>query len=79
MPKTMKISKWGTSLAIRIPQFIVYNLELQAGDEVKLKYQGNRIFIEIQKSPRPLKLKTPAEEFEETIRRQLHETGIPGY
>lgn len=79
MSKVMKISKWGTSLGVRIPQFVVDNLELQAGDLAKIMYEGNRIYIELQKAPRPIKLKTPAEQFEEQIRRQLHERGVPGY
>lgn len=79
MPKIVKISSWGNCLAVRIPQYIVDNLELQAGDSVELQYQGSRIFIELHKKPRPIKLKTPAEEFEEQLRRQLHEAGVLGY
>lgn len=79
MSKIIKISSWGNCLAVRIPQFIVDNLELQAGDVAEIAYQDNAIFIELHKKARPIKLKTPAEQFEEQIRRQLHEAGVPGY
>ncbi len=79
MSKITTIGKWGPSLGIRVPQYIVDNLDLQAGDQAELSYQGNRIMIELHKTERPAKLKTPAEEFDEQLRRQLHETGVPGY
>lgn len=79
MSKIVTINKWGNSLGVRIPRYIVDNLELQPGDTAEMQYQGNRIFIELHKKPRPIKLKTPAEEFEEQLLRQLHEAGIPSY
>lgn len=79
MSKIVTINKWGNSLGLRIPGYIVDNLELQAGDSAELQHQGNRIFIELHKKPRPIKLKTPAEEFEEQLLRQLHEAGVPGF
>lgn len=79
MSKFVTISKWGPSLGIRIPQYIVDNLELMPGDHVEINYEGRRIMIELHKAQRSPQLKTPAEEFEDSIRRQLHEAGIPGY
>jgi len=79
MSKFITISKWGNCLGVRIPAYIVDNLHLQAGDQAELSYQGNRIVLEVEIKERLPQLKTPAEEFEEQIRRQLHEAGVPGY
>lgn len=79
MSKTIRIGKWGPSLAVRIPQYIVDNLELEAGDLADLSYQASRILIGLHKKETPNKLKTPAEEFDEESRRLLHELGVPGY
>jgi antitoxin MazE len=46
----MQISKWGNSLAIRIPASIVNALELREGEEIELHLAGERSF-EIVKKP----------------------------
>jgi len=46
----MQVSKWGNSLAIRIPASIVNALELREGEEVELHLAGERSF-EIMKKP----------------------------
>lgn len=38
----MQVSKWGNSLAIRIPQSLVEALELKEGDEVEITVAGRR-------------------------------------
>ncbi len=40
----MRVSKWGNSLAIRIPAEVVEALELREGDEVEVRVAGTRSF-----------------------------------
>ena len=40
----MRVSKWGNSLAIRIPASVVEALELKEGDEVDIRVAGTRAF-----------------------------------
>jgi antitoxin MazE len=40
----MQVSKWGNSLAIRLPASVVEALELKAGDEVEVHVVGDRAF-----------------------------------
>jgi antitoxin MazE len=40
----MRVSKWGNSLAIRLPAGVVEALELKAGDEVEVRLAGARTF-----------------------------------
>jgi antitoxin MazE len=40
----MQLSKWGNSLAIRLPASVVEALELKAGDEVEVHVAGERAF-----------------------------------
>ena len=40
----MQVSKWGNSLAIRLPAAIVEVLELKEGDEVDVQVAGQRAF-----------------------------------
>jgi antitoxin MazE len=44
MEGTMRVSKWGKSLAIRLPAAVVEALELKEGDEVKVHLVGDRAF-----------------------------------
>lgn len=47
----MRISKWGNSLAIRVPAAVAEALELKEGDEVEVRLAGPRTFdIERDKS-----------------------------
>jgi antitoxin MazE len=39
------VSKWGNSLAIRLPKAAVENLHLQEGAAVELRIEGDRIEI----------------------------------
>ena len=40
----MRISKWGNSLAVRLPKAVVDKLELKEGDEVELITTARRTF-----------------------------------
>ena len=40
----MQVSKWGNSLAIRLPQAVVEALQLKEGDEIEISVAGPREF-----------------------------------
>ena len=40
----MRVSKWGNSLAVRLPNTVVKALELREGDEIELHAVGYRDF-----------------------------------
>jgi antitoxin MazE len=40
----MQVSKWGNSLAIRLPATVVEALELKEGDEIEVTITGQRNF-----------------------------------
>jgi antitoxin MazE len=40
----MQISKWGNSLAIRLPAAVVEALDLKEGDEIDIRVAGERAF-----------------------------------
>ena len=40
----MQVSKWGNSLAIRIPADVVEALELREGDQIEVRIAGTREF-----------------------------------
>ncbi len=40
----MRVSKWGNSLAIRLPDAIVKALKLKSGDEIEIVLRSERIF-----------------------------------
>ncbi|WP_417493468.1 AbrB/MazE/SpoVT family DNA-binding domain-containing protein [Maricaulis sp.] len=46
----MQVSKWGNSLAVRLPAAVVEALDLKAGDEVEINIAGWRAF-EIARKP----------------------------
>jgi antitoxin MazE len=46
----MQVSKWGNSLAIRLPASIVEALELEEGDDIEVVLAGDRTFG-IQRKP----------------------------
>lgn len=53
----VQVSKWGNSLAIRLPASVVEALELKEGDNIEVHVAGKRVF-EIQKAPGALELLT---------------------
>ncbi len=40
----MQVSKWGNSLAIRLPAAVVKALELKEGDDIEIRVAGQRAF-----------------------------------
>ena len=46
----MQVSKWGNSLALRLPATIVEALHLKEGDDLEIHMVGARAF-EVKKSP----------------------------
>ena len=40
----MRVSKWGNSLALRVPSSVVEALDLKVGDEVEVHAVGSREF-----------------------------------
>ena len=46
----MQVSKWGNSLAIRLPAAVVEALGLKEGDQIEIHAAGKRAF-EIKKAP----------------------------
>jgi len=46
----MQVSKWGNSLAVRLPAVVVEALELKAGDDIEVRVADARAF-EIRRKP----------------------------
>ena len=46
----MQVSKWGNSLAIRLPSVVVEALELKPGDEIEITAKGAREFT-VERTP----------------------------
>jgi antitoxin MazE len=46
----MQVSKWGNSLAVRLPASVVEALGLEEGDDIEIHVVGERTF-EVQKAP----------------------------
>lgn len=40
----MRVSKWGNSLAVRLPRAVVEALDLKAGDQIEIIVAGKREF-----------------------------------
>ena len=40
----MQVSKWGNSLAVRLPAAVVEALDLKEGDEIEISIAGKRKF-----------------------------------
>ncbi len=41
----MQVSKWGNSLAVRLPSAVVEALDLKEGDEIEIGVAGEREFL----------------------------------
>jgi antitoxin MazE len=48
---TMRVSKWGNSLAVRLPASVIEALALQDGDDIELHVQTARSF-DVTRAPR---------------------------
>jgi antitoxin MazE len=46
----MQVSKWGNSLAVRLPSAVVAALGLKEGDEIEIRIAGERAF-EVRRDP----------------------------
>ena len=46
----MQVSRWGNSLAVRLPADIVRALELKEGDQIEIQLTGARS-LEVSKAP----------------------------
>ena len=46
----MQVSKWGNSLAIRLPASVVQVLNLQVGDDIEVIIADERVF-KVRKKP----------------------------
>jgi antitoxin MazE len=46
----MQVSKWGNSLAIRLPASVVEALELKEGDNIEVRVAGTGTF-EVERTP----------------------------
>ena len=46
----MQVSKWGNSLAVRLPSAVVESLNLKVGDEIEIRIAGERAF-EVRRDP----------------------------
>lgn len=46
----MQVSKWGNSLAVRLPTAVVKALGLKAGDDIEIHVEGARAFS-VKKQP----------------------------
>jgi antitoxin MazE len=51
----MQVSKWGNSLAVRLPSSVVEALGIKAGDDIEIQVAGARAF-EVRKTPDNLEL-----------------------
>jgi antitoxin MazE len=40
----MQVSKWGNSLAVRLPSSVVESLHLKEGDQIEIRVAGARTF-----------------------------------
>ena len=45
----MKVANWGNSLAVRLPAAVVEVLQLQDGDEIEIRAEGQRILTVCKK------------------------------
>lgn len=51
----MQVSKWGNSLAVRLPASVVELLELKEGDQIEIVARGPQTF-EVSRQPGPKEL-----------------------
>lgn len=59
----MQVSKWGNSLAIRLPKTMVEALALKVGDNVELRIAGTNA-VEIERKPSRKELIEQLKQFE---------------
>jgi antitoxin MazE len=55
----MQVSKWGNSLAVRLPAEVVEALKLKEGDQIEIRIASTREF-EVRRDPARLRRPLPA-------------------
>jgi antitoxin MazE len=53
--KPVQVSKWGNSLAVRLPAAVVEALQLKEGEEIEIHVAGTRV-LEVARKPTPREL-----------------------
>ena len=78
----MQVSKWGNSLAIRLPAAVVQALNLKEGDEIEINVKGARDF-EVERDRRKLealesirRLRRPLPPGFKFNREEAHQRGV---
>lgn len=56
MPNRTKVSQWGNSLAIRLPQALVAELAIERGVEVELRIENDGFRVTIPSVPKKFTL-----------------------
>ena len=51
----VRVSRWGNSLAIRLPKAAAASLNVQEGQAVDLTIEGDKVVIRPRRPPTPLK------------------------
>ncbi len=51
----MQVSKWGNSLAVRLPAAVVDALKLKEGEQIEIHVAGQRV-LEVARKPTPREL-----------------------
>lgn len=62
----MQVSKWGNSLAVRLPVSVVEQLDLKEGDDIEITVRDKRK-MEVAKKPGPQELLAKIKEFQGRI------------
>jgi len=44
LEEPVQVSKWGNSLAVRLPTAVVDALDLKQGDQIEIRIAGDRVF-----------------------------------
>ena len=60
----MQVSKWGNSLAVRLPQAVVEALQLKEGDQIEISVAGAREFAVDRDRRRERALEIPEQQLE---------------
>jgi antitoxin MazE len=79
----MQVSKWGNSLAVRLPAAVVQTLELKEGDEIEITVKGEREF-EVDRDRKKLDALKRIREMRQSLpagfkfnRAELYEEAVP--
>ena len=66
MRQCMQVSKWGNSLAVRLPAAVVDALGLKEGDQIEIQVAGKRSF-DVTKAPGARELLARLRKFRGTL------------